>query len=108
MKSLGSGCQDLVELNIGGELVTAKRSTLCHVEGSLLASMFSGRWEKSLVRDASGRVFLDFDPKQFLVVLNHLRHISYTTACFDSSLAPEPDAGFWDMVEYLGLSDTFS
>lgn len=38
------------------------RSILCKVEGSLLATMSSGRWEKSLCHDEDGAVFLDFDP----------------------------------------------
>ena len=107
MNSLEEGSVDLVELNIGGELVTVRRSTLCLVEGSLLATMFSGRWEESLVRDSSGRVFLDFDPKQFLVALNHLRHITYADTGFDCTLVPQPKTAFWDMVEYLGLRKVF-
>ena len=32
---------DIINLNVGGKKITTKRSTLCQVEGSLLASMFS-------------------------------------------------------------------
>ena len=35
---------DVISLNIGGKNMAASRSTLCQVEGSLIASMFSGRW----------------------------------------------------------------
>ena len=34
---------DVISLNVGSEIMTTTRSTLCQVENSLLASMFSGR-----------------------------------------------------------------
>ncbi len=49
---------DIIDLNVGGQKLTTTRSTLCQVEGSLLASMFSGRWEDSLKRDKDGAVSL--------------------------------------------------
>ena len=107
MSSLDKVSRDVIELNIGGMLVMSKRSTLCLCEGSLLASMFSGRWEESLTRDEAGRVFLDYEPKLFLVVLNHLRHISHSRARFDPSVIPPPTKEFWDLVEYLGLTKAF-
>lgn len=45
-----------------GGLLWWCRSTLCKVEGSLLADVFSGRWEGRLVYDKNGAVFMDFDP----------------------------------------------
>lgn len=33
---------------------------------------FSGRWEKSLARDSSDHVYLDFDPKCFRILVNWL------------------------------------
>eukprot|EP00548_Thalassiothrix_antarctica_P020978 CAMPEP_0194189272 /NCGR_PEP_ID=MMETSP0154-20130528/58254_1 /TAXON_ID=1049557 /ORGANISM="Thalassiothrix antarctica, Strain L6-D1" /LENGTH=72 /DNA_ID=CAMNT_0038910315 /DNA_START=16 /DNA_END=231 /DNA_ORIENTATION=+ len=39
----------------------------------MLSYMFSGRWEKSLIRDSSGRIFLDHDPQLIEIILNHLR-----------------------------------
>jgi hypothetical protein len=48
MKAVEVSDNDIIHLNVGGHKLTTKRSTLCQVEGSLLASMFSGRWEDSL------------------------------------------------------------
>ncbi|MEW5317383.1 MAG: hypothetical protein WDW38_008683 [Sanguina aurantia] len=38
----------------------------------MLEAMFSGRWEKSLARDSSSHVYLDFDPKCFRILVNWL------------------------------------
>jgi hypothetical protein len=64
---------DLVQLNVGGALCCTQRRTLACASGSLLAAMFSGRWEQSLVRDADGRAFLDDDPEEFRALLGALR-----------------------------------
>ena len=39
---------DLINLNVGGTKLTTTRSTLCQVEDSLLAALFSGRWEDNI------------------------------------------------------------
>ena len=51
--------------------MATKRGTFLMAEGTVLEAMFSGCWEKSLDRD--GRVFLDFNPSVFRIVLSHLR-----------------------------------
>lgn len=53
---------DIIELNVGGELITTTRGTLTSTQGSMLAAMFSGRWEDQLTLDKDGRVFLDLSP----------------------------------------------
>lgn len=66
------GTEDVLELNVGGRLFVTKRSTLTQCDG-LLGGMFSGRWEGSFTKDAQGRIFLDFDPDCFDVILHELR-----------------------------------
>ena len=65
MKAIEVKDDDIINLNVGGKKITTKRSTLCQVKGSLLASMFSGRWEDSLSRDENGRILFDWNPKYF-------------------------------------------
>lgn len=72
------GTEEVLELNVGGRLLTTKRGTLAQGEG-LLGGMFSGRWEDSFTKDAQGRIFLDFDPDCFEVVLHELRTQSLTS-----------------------------
>jgi hypothetical protein len=45
MKAVDVSDDDIILLNVGGQKFTSTRSTLCQVEGSLLAIMFSGRWD---------------------------------------------------------------
>ena len=50
---------DVLHLNIGGNLTAVLRRTLTSVEGSMLASRFSGRWDESLEKDRNGNFFID-------------------------------------------------
>jgi len=50
---------DTVEINAGGKIVAVKRGTLTQIKGTRLEALFSGRWDKKLLRDNSGRIFVD-------------------------------------------------
>jgi hypothetical protein len=108
MKAVVVSDNDIIELNVGGHKLTTKRSTLCQVEGSLLASMFSGRWEDSLERDKDGAIFFDFNPQYFLVILECLRAKKIATRENPAPLPKVPEdqeKNFNNLLEYLGLSD---
>ena len=99
---------DIIRLNVGGKKFTTKRSTLCQVEGSLFATMFSGRWEDSVERDQDGAVFFDFNPQYFAYILDYLREKKITSGQNLPSLPEFPESQmkhFYSLVEYLGLSD---
>jgi hypothetical protein len=99
---------DMIDLNVGGQRFTTTRSTLCQVEGSLLATMFSGRWERGQKRDKDGAIFFDFNPQYFVLILDYLRARKIASA---DNLPPFPTVSkdqqktFTSLVEYLGLSD---
>ena len=94
---------DILELNVGGQKITTKRSTLCQVEGSMLASMFSGKWENKLSRDKDSCIFFDFNPQYFLLILDFLRVRKISSP--EKPKVPEDQAkNFYSLVEYLGLS----
>lgn len=97
---------DILELNVGGVVMTVKRSTLLQVpEGSLLHSMFSGRWEAGHCRDAQGRIFLDFSPKSFAIILDYLRSVSISNKPASEPWVPQKHlSAYSTLVEYLGLS----
>ncbi|XP_028411069.1 uncharacterized protein LOC114533673 [Dendronephthya gigantea] len=98
----------IINLNVGGKTFTTRKSTLCQVEGSLFATMFSGRWEDSVERDQDGTVFFDFNPNHFGVILNYLRVKKIATSENPVSLfkISEDEANNFNiLVEYLGLSD---
>ena len=99
---------DIIDLNVGGQKLSTTRSTLCQVEGSLLASMFSGRWEDGLKRDKDGAVFFDFNPQYFFLILEYLRAKRIASP---GNPVPLPKVredhleSFTSLVEYLGLND---
>ena len=43
MKAIEGKDDETINLNVSGQKLTTKRSTLCQVEGSLLATMLNGR-----------------------------------------------------------------
>ena len=99
---------DVISLNIGGTIMAAARSTLCQVEGSLLASMFSGRWEDRLKKDKHGNVFLDFNPDCFKLILNYLRakKLEKPNSSARKPTPPkEEESNYWNLIDYLGLRD---
>ena len=99
---------DIIHLNIGGQKFSTTRSTLCQVEGSLLATMFSGRWEDNLKRDENGAIFFDFNPKHFGLIMEYLRVKKITNPENMPTLpkvAEDELNNFNTLVEYLGLSD---
>jgi hypothetical protein len=108
MKAVEVSDNDIIHLNVGGHKLTTKRSTLCQVEGSLLASMFSGRWEDSLERDQDGAIFFDFNPQYFVVILDYLRAKKIATPENPAPLpkvAEDQAKNFNNLLEYFGLSD---
>jgi hypothetical protein len=107
MKAVDVSDDDIILLNVGGQKFTSTRSTLCQVEGSLLATMFSGRWEDSVKRDQDGAVFFDVNPQYFGYILDYLRAKKIATPENPAPLPEVPqnqEKNFSNLVEYLGLS----
>ncbi len=108
MESFVASDDDIIDLNVGGQKLRTTRSTLCQVEGSFLASMFSGRWEDGLKRDKDGAVFFDFNAQHFVLILDYLRQKKIASP---ENPAPLPKVSedqlqsFTNLVGYLGLND---
>mmetsp|Transcript_57057 Transcript_57057/g.105488 ORF Transcript_57057/g.105488 Transcript_57057/m.105488 type:complete len:237 (+) Transcript_57057:120-830(+) len=97
---------DVLTLNVGGELFTVKRETLCVCKGSYMTVLFSGQYDGNFLRDEQGHVFLDFDPVAFELVLNWLRDkkiegVGRSAAL--PSVAGEDLHHFQSIVDYLGV-----
>ncbi|CEM12063.1 unnamed protein product [Vitrella brassicaformis CCMP3155] len=54
--------RDMLAFNVAGEIVKARRSTLCAVKGTVIALLFSGRFDDAFVRDKDERIFLQMFP----------------------------------------------
>lgn len=76
MMAIPVDSKDLIDLNVGGTPFTVTRSTLTYFPGSLLAAMFSGRWEKQLARDTQGRAFLEVNPSCFRILVDYLIEVA--------------------------------
>jgi len=66
---------DIIEINAGGKIIAARRGTLTQWKGTRLEALFSGRWDKTLLRDCSGRVFLDVDGDCFQAIVVYLNEL---------------------------------
>mmetsp|Transcript_34276 Transcript_34276/g.60254 ORF Transcript_34276/g.60254 Transcript_34276/m.60254 type:complete len:599 (-) Transcript_34276:206-2002(-) len=70
---------DIVEINAGGKIVAAKRSTLTQLKGTRLEALFSGRWDKKLQKDSTGRIFLDVSPVGFQAIVDYLNEMTISS-----------------------------
>eukprot|EP00746_Dinoflagellata_sp_MGD_P021811 gnl/MRDRNA2_/MRDRNA2_150955_c0_seq1.p1 gnl/MRDRNA2_/MRDRNA2_150955_c0~~gnl/MRDRNA2_/MRDRNA2_150955_c0_seq1.p1 ORF type:complete len:321 (+),score=53.56 gnl/MRDRNA2_/MRDRNA2_150955_c0_seq1:123-965(+) len=87
-------------------MFATKRATLTSVEGSLLAGMFSGRWEGCFDTDKAGNIFLDHDPDCFEIILHHLRFEQLSGKQTKWLLVPAPEGKtkyFRALLEFLNM-----
>ncbi len=54
--------EDIIDLNVGGLLITSSKKTLMKFNGSALHAMFSGRFNLTI---HANRIFIDRDSKPF-------------------------------------------
>jgi hypothetical protein len=102
---------DIIEIDAGGKIIRALRSTLCLVAPDTMFSyMFSGRGEDKLIRDEHGRVFLDHDPELIIIIVNFLRtrKIEKRSKPVRSTKIPKGKKDeFESLLHYFGLTDYF-
>eukprot|EP00984_Skeletonema_dohrnii_P011322 scaffold4505_cov84-Skeletonema_dohrnii-CCMP3373.AAC.4 len=70
---------DFLEINAGGKVIAVKRATLTQLRGSRLEAMFSGRWDKKLVRDSNGRLFLDVNGDCFQAIVDYMNELAISS-----------------------------
>lgn len=100
---------DVLHLNVGGDRLAVLRRTLTSVEGSMLASRFSGRWDESLEKDKDGNFFIDQPIELFRPLVNYLRAKACETPLGPPVKSPYPKdyelrQDFYRLVEYFGAS----
>lgn len=105
---------DIISLNVGGqEKCAVSRSTLCLIEGSMLAARFSGRWDEGLERDRDGNYFINFPPDVFIPLLNFLRQkeidpMSSSSMVVVPCVPANRRVDFVRMVNYYGMPQLLS
>ncbi|GAX25729.1 potassium voltage-gated channel Shal-related subfamily D member 1 [Fistulifera solaris] len=60
----------IVRLNVGGSRYEVSRNTLTRYEGSMLASLISGKWKEG---EGDEEIFIDRDGRRFGYILEYLR-----------------------------------
>ena len=55
----------------GNKEFQIRKSTLCHIKGSVLEAMFSGRHTLQKKED---KIFIDRDPKAFKMMIDFIRN----------------------------------
>ncbi|KAL7544862.1 hypothetical protein ACHAWF_008226 [Thalassiosira exigua] len=94
---------DLVEVNAGGKIILAKRSTLTQVKETRFEALFSGRWDKMLERDHSGRIFLDVNPVCFQAIVDYLHELAISSEENPPSPPSVEDDDSRSLTHQLGL-----
>merc|ERR1719238_2058725 len=65
---------DIIEINCSGKMFTLPRSTLCAIEGSNLSQMFSDAFMHNIPKDPQGRLYIDFNPQCFTIIVDYLQN----------------------------------
>jgi len=63
---------EIVKINCSGNVYEVPRGTLCSIEGSYLAELFSEENTRSIRPDADGCYYLDINPHVFSLVIEYL------------------------------------
>lgn len=74
MKHFFPSSAEILEINCSGKAFTLPRSTLCAIEGSNLSQMFSDKFIPNIPRDSEGRLYIDFNPQCFSIIVDYLRN----------------------------------
>ncbi|XP_019491132.1 PREDICTED: BTB/POZ domain-containing protein KCTD18 isoform X2 [Hipposideros armiger] len=94
---------DILQLNVGGCIYTARRESLCRFKDSMLASMFSGRFP--LKTDESGACVIDRDGHLFKYLLDYLHGEVHIPTDEQTRVALQEEADYFGIPYPYSLSD---
>jgi hypothetical protein len=106
--------EDTLYINLAGTCVmSVSRRTLTVGKGSLLATMFCGRWDERLAKDREGNFYLDHPEDVFKPLVGLLRSKAIESPGYEKAPLTKKAFGnsnelyaeFLRMVEYYGLMD---
>eukprot|EP01121_Diplochlamys_sp_Union-15-3_P002860 TRINITY_DN12708_c0_g1_i1.p1 TRINITY_DN12708_c0_g1~~TRINITY_DN12708_c0_g1_i1.p1 ORF type:complete len:222 (+),score=23.07 TRINITY_DN12708_c0_g1_i1:30-695(+) len=91
---------EICEVNVGGKCFTTLLATLCKYPNSMLAAMFSGRFQ--LLKDRKGRCFIDRPAKHFELILNFLRTGTIAWPTDETEIAElRLELDYYGLLEYV-------
>ncbi|XP_048200968.1 BTB/POZ domain-containing protein KCTD18 [Perognathus longimembris pacificus] len=94
---------EVLRLNVGGCIFTARRESLCRFKDSMLASMFSGRFP--LKTDESGACVIDRDGHLFKYLLDYLHGEVHIPTDEHTRVALQEEADYFGIPYPYNLSD---
>ena len=88
-------------------LSLGRQTILSTPEWNLLSAMLSGRWDKHLLKDGKGRIYLDYDSEWLSPILNLIRESTISVISTDDLILPtvvsEKRQGFNSVISFFGL-----
>eukprot|EP01031_Cornospumella_fuschlensis_P034110 gene34110-41284_t len=109
------GSNTLLRLNIGGHNVDIKLSALAAARWNCFSCLLAPHWQAYLLKDNTGRVFLDFDLEWIEPLLNYLRTNTWSDGGKSAASIQKPvgcniqmQLGFETIIDIFELNDIAS
>jgi hypothetical protein len=98
---------EIIKLNVQGQLFTTTRATICAKAGSMLASKFDPESKFAPPKERDGGVFLDRNPKAFDYLLNYLRNGCQVVSDIPDKLLKDlcAEADYFGLIGLKGACD---